>query len=141
MDLLQAEQEIVDRLKDQLDPKYLVQSFPENPSTFQFIHPSAAFLVRYQRSSYTNPEGNRQVKVFQERELEWVVTVMNRHLTKHDGIYALLETAKTALRGYTLPSFAELSKIRITGDSFVQEEKGVWQYDITFSHTYPESEV
>ncbi len=141
MDLLTAEKEIIARLKDQLNPKHLVRSFPENPSTFQFIHPAAVFLVRYQRSSYSTPEANGQVKVFQERELEWVVTVVHKHLTNHDGVYPLMESAKTALRGYTLPSFPEISKIRITGDGFVGENSGIWQYEITFSHSYPESET
>jgi hypothetical protein len=121
-----------------------VQSWPDNPNDFNHIHPSASLLVRYNGSSYNEPEPNNQKFLTQTRTAQWIVTVIQRSLKLkdgHQGIYALLESVRAKLSGYTPASLSDASIMWPTGDRFVSEQAGTWLYEMTFSHTYPETEA
>jgi hypothetical protein len=146
MDILGPEQEIVDRLKDQLATSVHVEAYPNDPGDFDFVNAGGAALVRYQGSAYGLPDPNEENTLLQERTPQWTVALLNRSLREkdgHGGVYPLIEATRRALTGFTPaattnPEGSPLYPIR---DGFVSREKGKWIYQITFAHVGPEAEA
>ena len=145
MNLSAVENDIIARLTAQITvnaPK--IQSWPNNPKTFQLLHPKGAVLVRYAGSTYEAPTPNRQAKAVQNRTSQWAINVITKSLKKtkgHQGAYGLLEEIRTALVGYTPASLSDASIMSHVSDGFEEEEAGTWIYSTTFEFTLPEGEA
>lgn len=118
--------EIVGRLKKEF-PEYEAESFPDNPESYNFLHPIAALLVRYDSARYEErPSMNGPF--MQKVTLVFDVTIACRALAGNGGAYALLDRAKSALFGFK-PDVGEPLTLRT--DGFRAREKEVWYYGIT----------
>lgn len=140
MDFQDLEAELVAQLKDQLGPSIHVQAWPDNPETFDFSQPNGAVLVRFNADTYSTPIPNRAGKIIQERTAEWGVVVLHKNLSKHAGIYPLLETVRKAVTGFTFPSDPESTVLYPLRSGFIGRQPSKWIYQIIFGQTAPEVE-
>lgn len=134
----QIESAILDRLKAQI-AGIEIDAYPDQPETYQLKHPAGAVLIRYARSHFDKHEPTDVVIQDQILAMECVVLVRNLHkLGDHAGLLNLLTTVRQALTGYQIPGAQKAYPIT---EEFVDYERGVWQYVITFEiktiHTEP----
>lgn len=141
MDSLTLETELVAKLKETLEAGIHVQAWPDNPESFDFTQPNGAVLVRYDSDTFSAPVANRAGKIIQERTAQWAVVILHRNLSKHDGIYTLLESVRLALTGFTFPSEPESTVLYPIKSAFIGRQPGKWIYQIVFGQTHPEVEV
>ena len=142
MNLITAEDAIIAQLSAEIDNVH-IQSFPDNPSEFQHVHPNASLLVMYNSSNYSDPISNNQGFLTQDRTPQWVISILTRNLKLakgQQGSYVFLESIRRALTGFTIPGFSDATIMWPTGDRFVTENQGLWQYQITFVFGIPEHE-
>jgi hypothetical protein len=142
MNIETVEDDIITKLGDISNVK--IQSWPENPEQFNHLHPNGSILVRYNGSSYENPpEPNNQKFLTQTRTYQWIITAIQRSLKLkdgHQGVYALIESIRSTLSGYTITSMSDASVMWPIGDRFVSERGGIWIYEMVFAFTSPEHE-
>jgi len=148
MDILAAENAIVARIDDQIRsstttdfqaPK--VKSFPDNPVThFENINKTGEILVRLDSVSANTPEPNRTSTITQELTVNWSIYVLHRNLKAHQGVYAYIEAVKSALTGWTITDLDDATPMWMIDTNFVEEQGGVWIYEMSFQYTYEESE-
>lgn len=118
--------EIVKRLKGEF-PEYETESFPDSPENYNFLHPMAALLVRYDSARYEE-RSSMNGPFMQKVTLVFDVTIACRSLAGNGGAYALLDGVKSALFGFK-PDVGEPFTLR--ADGFRAREKEVWYYGIT----------
>lgn len=140
MDLLEPEKELVARLKDRLGVRIAVEAFPDSPEVYDFKAADGAVLVRYQASTYTTPVANRSGTITQDRTGQWLFSILHRNLREHGGVYAILETVRKALTGYSLVCNPESTILYPIRDSFRSREPQKWIYEIVFAQVAPEVE-
>lgn len=126
MNILDTEEKIIDRLKEKITD-LRVEGYPDDPGTYSLKHPNGAILVRYQDSTYTEPES---FTVSQKQNAAFDITIITKNLRTNTGAYAYLEAVKSALTGYRIPDLARLYPTR---DGFILHDRGVWYYGITFA--------
>lgn len=141
MDMLTLEAELVTHLKDNLPTGVHVQAWPDNPETFDFTQANGAVLVRYDSDTFSAPVANRAGKIIQERTAEWSIVALHRNLSKHQGIYTLLEAVRTVITGFTFPSEPESTVLYPIKSGFIGRQPGKWIYQIVFGQTFPEVEA
>jgi hypothetical protein len=129
------EQAIIERLRVKIQG-LLIEGFPEKPSEYKLLHPKGALLVSYAGSTFSEPKPTDIV--FQERKVEFDITVAMRHLRSHEGAYAYLDAVRIALAGFRI---AGCSKMYPTKESFLSEDSNIWQYVMTFAMTMPAIEI
>ncbi len=147
MDIQAAEAALVTKLDALSGVKVL--AYPDDPDTYKFTGSNAAFLVRYSGSTYADPENEaiRGKRVNQERLLEWVISIIYRNLSSHkkqnSSIYTHIENIRDSLSGYTINSLAHAGVMYPVRDGFVDRDARtkLWEYEIVFRHTFPESEA
>ncbi len=135
MTIADIEQAIIDRLKAKITG-LAIEGFPEKQSEYKLMHPKGALLVSYAGSTFSEPKPTDIV--FQERKVEFDITVAMRHLRDHEGAYAHLDAVRITLTGYRI---AGCSKMHPTKEEFLNEDAGIWQYRMTFAMTMPAIEI
>lgn len=135
MTIADIEQTIIERLRAKTQG-LLIEGFPEKPSEYKLMHPKGALLVSYAGSTFSEPKPTDIV--FQERKVEFDITVAMRHLRNHEGAYAYLDAVRIALTGYRI---AGCSKMYPAKEEFLNEDNGIWQYAMTFAMTIPAIEI
>lgn len=140
MDFLTLEAELVAELKDKLGALVHVQSWPDNPEAFEFTQPNGAVLVRFNSDTYSAPVPNRAGKIIQDRTAEWSIVALHRNLTRHEGVYTLLEAIRTAITGFTFPSAPDSTVLFPIKGGFIGRAPGKWIYQLVFGQTMPEVE-
>ncbi|XXQ68997.1 Gp37 family protein [Neisseriaceae bacterium B1] len=103
-----------------------VDIFPENPSDYQFIHPTGAVLVGYQSSKFTQIEGLGTIA--QQRDVVLHLTIIGAHLHGDDGALAILDEVRLAIVGFKPPNCLPCHLLQ---ERFLSEDAGAWQYELT----------
>ena len=135
MNIEEIENQIVERLKSKITDLYIA-SFPDKPQEYTFTHPKGAVLVHYQGGSYGNSQSLDVI--FQQKKMEFALTLITRFLKTNDGAYLLLEKVKQVLTGFKMDG---CSKMYPTKEGFLTENNGIWQYTINFELTTPSIET
>lgn len=137
MDFISAiEDAIIDRLLAKTSKRVLVQSYPDDPETWEPTHGIGALLVRYTEGNYGDTMDTGLV--VQDREMLFEVTMAMWSLRgKQGGIYNYMEAVRVALSGFTPPNCTR--KLTPVGEGYVGRGTGLksksrrlWQYQITF---------
>ncbi len=135
MNIETIENKIIEKLKSKLTD-LLIESFPEKPQEFIFTHPKGAILIHYQGGSYGSSQSVDVI--FQQKKMEFALTIVTRNLKTNSGAYALLEEIKSILTGFKIDG---CSKMYPTKEGFLVENNGIWQYTIKFELTTPSIET
>ena len=135
MDIEEIEAQIVARLKSKIADLF-IDSFPEKPQEYTFTHPKGAILVHYQGGNYGNSQSVDVV--FQQKKMEFALTIITRNLKKNNGAYSLLEKIKQILTGFKIDGCTKMLPIK---EGFLTENNGIWQYTINFELTTPSIET
>lgn len=138
MDFLGLEAELVAELKNKLSTLVHVSAWPDNPEAFDFTQANGAVLVRFNSDTYSAPVPNRAGTIAQDRTAEWQVVLLHRNLTRHEGVYSLLEAVRVALTGFTFPSAPESTVLYPIRGGFIGRQPGKWIYQLVFGQTMPE---
>lgn len=131
MGIIQIENQIIERLKANIQDLH-IEGFPEKPAEFRLIHPKGAILVHYQGGNYS--ESKSLDLIYQDKKLEFSITVVIKHLRIHYGAYELLEKIREVLTGFKPDN---CSKMYPSKEEFLLEDNGIWQYSINFITTTP----
>lgn len=134
MSIREIENLIIQYLKSKF-PDFLVQGFPEKPQEFILLHPVGAILVHYRGGNYSNLNAIRVI--FQDKILNFAITVVTRNLRNNNGAYETLDKVKQVLCGYRISG---CSKLTPNKEGFISETNGIWQYEIEFTLTTPSIE-
>lgn len=135
MNIETIENKIIEKLKSKLTD-LLIESFPEKPQEFVFTHPKGAILIHYQGGNYGSSQSVDVI--FQQKKMEFALTIVTRNLRTNSGAYSLLEEIKSILTGFKIDG---CSKMYPTKEGFLVENKGIWQYTINFELTTPSIET
>jgi hypothetical protein len=119
------EQATVARLQDQAGDRLKVGAYPAQPKSFRLLGQTSGALVVYQGSQYTGEQDGLDV-----RRQRWLVTLLARGLHEHSGAYPLIELIQQALTGWVPQS--GLRPFWPERDEFVDENDGIWRYDLAF---------
>lgn len=133
------EQAIIARLQEKL-PEIQVESFPDEPETYQLQHHLGAILVRYEGSKYGEPTDAG--RVVQERTVLFDIDVVMANLStagETGGVYHYLEAARLALTGYRPRGCTR--KLRPVSDAYIGRKNHTWQYGILFATETPAIEA
>ena len=150
MDVQAAETDLVTKLTtDLVSYGVRVEAFPDEPEVYICKSPHGAVLIRYNGSLYEDPDliAVRGKRVNQERQVEWLFTVLYRNLSAHKNdagsMYTLIEAVRESLTGYTINSLVEAGVMYCVRDEFVgrDEKKKLWEHELVMRHTIPESEA
>lgn len=129
-----------------------VQPWPDDTRDYltKFTAPKGALLVQYRGSEYNPdpPEPNNKSKLFQMRDMRWVVAILMRNAYSHDasssftgGIYGLIDEVKKALTGKTVTNLNDLTIIYPRSDYFVDRvNQDIYIHEIEFGVSGPETE-
>ena len=135
MNIEAIENQIVERLKSKITDLYIA-SFPDKPQEYTFTHPKGAILVHYQGGNYGNSQSLDVI--FQQKKMEFALTLITRYLKTNDGAYLLLEKVKQVLTGFKMDGCSKMYPIK---EGFLTENNGIWQYTINFELTTPSIET
>jgi len=146
MDILSAEQDLETKLETDIS-NINIESYPDDPAVYNCMGPNGAILIRYSGSVYDEMElqAIRGKVISQVRTVEWIITILYRNLKAHtnltSGIYTYLEAVRESLTGYTINSLSEAGVMYPARDGFVSRDpsKRLWEYEIIFRHTIPET--
>lgn len=131
MAIKEIENQIIERLKANIQDLH-IEGFPEKPAEFRLVHPKGAILVHYQGGNYS--ETKSLGCIYQDKKLEFSITIVMRHLRTHEGAYEYLDKVRGILTGYKPEN---CSKMYPTKEDFLSEDNGLWQYSINFVTTTP----
>lgn len=131
MTIEQTEASIIGILKQNF-PELHVEGFPEKPSEFRLLHPKGAILIHYQGGNYT--ESKSINFIYQEKKLEFSITIIAKHLRTHTGAYEYLDKTRELLTGFKPENCTKMYPIK---EEFIGEDGGIWQYSINFITTTP----
>lgn len=107
-------------------PWVVVETFPERPSEYQFIHPTGAILVGYGGSKFTALE--HVGFIAQQRDMTLVLTIIGSNLHGDEGTLSILDEARLAMVGFTPPN---CQPCHLLAERFLSEDAGAWQYELT----------
>lgn len=119
------EQAIIGKLKADIQGVQ-IEAYPDKPAEYKLLHARGALLVRYAGSDFSPPLPTDIV--VQNRDVDFDIAVVMRHLTGHDGIYEMLDRVRESLTGYQPIG---CSKMYPVSEKFVSEENGIWQYAVS----------
>ncbi len=119
------EQATVARLQDQAGDSLKVAAYPAQPKKFLLLGNKSGALVVYQGSEPTNERNGLDV-----RHQRWLITLLARGLHDHTGAYPLIDLIQQALTGWVpQPGLRGFWPGR---DEFIDENDGIWRYDLAF---------
>lgn len=113
-------------------PDLPAESFPDDPERYDLLHEGGVVLVRYNGTTFAEPETLGLTT--QSGETEFVLSVLAFSLTDPNGIYALLTKVLRAICG---KSFNGSTPVKIKNVAFAGVNINRWQYDITASFDLP----
>lgn len=125
------EASIIEKLKEKITELEVI-GFPEKPSEYKLLHYKGAILVHYQGGNYS--ESKSLGYIFQDKKLEFSITVVMRHLRNHDGAYEYLDKVREILTGFIPENCTKMYPVK---EEFISENNGIWQYLINFVTTTP----
>lgn len=131
MGIEQIEKAFIAWLNDAI-PDLPAESFPDEPERYDLLHERGVVLVRYNGTTFAEPE--TLGLTMQSGETEFVLSVLAFSLTDSNGIYALLTKVLRAICG---KSFNGSTPVKIKNVAFAGVNIGRWQYDITASFDLP----
>lgn len=102
-----------------------VDLFPDNPSTYRFIHPKGAVLIGYAGSDYDMTDDT--FGIVQTRKLTLSLTVFGRGVHHDAGAIGLLDRVRLAITGYQ-PKHC--NKIHLVSERYLHQDGGAWQYEL-----------
>jgi hypothetical protein len=127
MNIKDVEDAIINKLKADITDLQ-IEGFPEDYDQYQFLHPKGAILVAYSGSDYTKSAVLDRVSQIQT--LHFDILLISRGLRTHTGAYTYLDQIRASLTGYQPTG---LSKVYPTKEEFVDQETGIWRYNISVS--------
>lgn len=127
-----VEDEIVQRLKEELAGSIKVEPFPANPNAYDFANLNAAALVHYMGSNYRAASG--PTRTDQPRRLQFAIVLLSRSLRGEGGAYCHLEDIRLALQGST---FAGAGPAEIIRDALEEEKEGEWRWRLQIALAAP----
>lgn len=130
MNISSVEQAILGRLADTIEG-LAIESFPNNPETYQLKHPLGAVLVRYDASAFS-PAADTAGS-WQTRAMSWEIMAVSRNLRNKGGLYDMLDAIRESLAGYEIDGERLMPK----KDEFVNESAGIWSHRIVFDLPMP----
>lgn len=149
MNILTVENDIILHLQADITAAGVkILSFPDNPTDFLKKFVKTTILVRYNGDAFDDPEANRNKKINQNRVVEWVVNVLARGLVGHTGAYTFIQQVRQSLTEYTVgtetggataTALLWSSMMWPVTTKFLDEENGVWIYEMTFRHEIEET--
>ena len=150
MNILTAENDIVLHLKADITTAGVkIQSFPDNPADYlKRFAAVAAILARFNGDAFDDPEPNRNKKINQKRIVEWIFNVLSRGFKDHTGAYTLIQQVRQSLTEYTVgtetggataTALLWSSMMWPVTTRFLDEENGIWIYEMTFRHEIEET--
>ena len=107
---------------------YVVELFPNDPSTYILTHPNGAVLIHYESSPFSAP--GDVGRYGQKRELTYQITVLGRNLRNNLGIQKQMELVRDALTGIIPYGCSE--GMYQSDESFLAEYAGEWHYAMWF---------
>lgn len=131
MGIEQIEKAFIAWLNDVI-PDLPAESFPDDPESYDLLHERGVVLVRYNGTTFIEPETLGLTT--QSGETEFVLSVLAFSLTDPNGIYALLTKVLRAICG---KSFNGSTPVKIKNVAFAGVNINRWQYDITASFDLP----
>lgn len=131
MGIEQIEKAFIAWLNDVI-PDLPAESFPDDPERYDLLHEGGVVLVRYNGTTFAEPETLGLTT--QSGETEFVLSVLAFSLTDPNGIYALLTKVLRAICG---KSFNGSTPVKIKNVAFAGVNINRWQYDITASFDLP----
>lgn len=149
MDLLAAENDIIAKLTADITG-IPVKSYPNTQfEIYKIIQKDGAILVHYNGSNYDDAVPRRTKKVIQNRVVNWAIVLAYRGITGpnistvRSTAYSYLEAIRASLTGYTVNSLDQSEVLRPVRDSIIgqDKDKGVWFYEIQFTHALNEVEA
>lgn len=130
--LEQVEDALIVALKEGVDGRVKVDSFPADVLTYDFAGLDAAALVHYKGSNFTGREGPTTPN--QKRRMNYAIVLLARTLRQPDGAYHALEDIRLALQGV---AFVGAGPAEIVSDALVAEVHGQWRWEIVIGLNAP----
>lgn len=127
MSIENLENAIISRLQTKVTD-LIVETFPNNPDEYEFVHPIGVILVFYTGSAYSKTKSISNI--VQDELAEFGITIMIRNLDLKKGCYKYLDQVKNTLTGYKIDN---CKKMYPTKSKILSEDGGIWQYGITFA--------
>lgn len=119
------ESAVLGRLRDAIPATDLaVEPYPEKPADYCLLHPKGVLLVFMRESRYGGYSNGAM-----RRTTRFVVTLLLRNFREYQPAYAWIDTVRGLLFGYAPDGWQPIQPI---SEQFVNEESGVWQYDLLF---------
>lgn len=106
-------------------PSVEVDLFPDNPTSYRFMHPVGAVLIGYQGSEYEMTDDTRAI--VQTRKLTLSLTVFGRGVHNDKGAISLLDKVRAVITGYR-PKHC--NKIHLVSERYLHQDGGAWQYEL-----------
>lgn len=135
---MSQDQEIIEDYLTRLKashPHLSVIPTPDKPSSYALRHPIGELLVQYASSDYVEPTatggdyiGAPIRDLPQRRRLNIQITVVVKSLSGAHGATEVLSTVRDSLKKFR-PRHC-LTQVYFTGDGFISENQGVWQYGL-----------
>lgn len=128
----QMVQRILDRLARAVTD-LAVEAFPDDPANYRLTHPNGAILIAYGGSQYAEPR--TLDRIIQDRQAEFDLTLILRHLRGPTGAWTRLDGIRLALTGARVDGGG--SRLRPVRDRFVSHDNGLWRFEMTLTATVP----
>jgi len=129
MNISDIENSVTERLKAKISDLH-IEGFPEKPAEFRLVHQKGAILVHYQGGNYSDPKSLGCI--YQDKKLEFSITIIMKHLRTHEGAYGYLDTVRQILTGFKPENCSKMIPVK---EEFISEDSGIWQYSINFTTT------
>lgn len=107
-------------------PTYDVQPYPDKPDGYRMLNQNGAFLVAYRGADHSEVDDTDVVVTARRMLLD--VHVVAHDLNGAHGATAMIELARQALVGFTLPGFDRIVPVR---ERFVGRTETNWMYALT----------
>lgn len=106
-----------------------VANYPQKFDRFlkEFIHPKGAILVTYKGSTFSKPQTTDIV--IQEESVSFALIVLIRAFTDDEALI-YLDKIKKSLTGFKI---AGCSKIWVERTEFLDEDEGIFMYEVDFT--------
>lgn len=116
---------LIEQVQAHLKPKLdvLVEFFPERPADYRLNHPKGAVLIAYGGTRFD--ASNDISLVRQHCTIGLSLTMVVHQLNGKTGALALLDKVRSLMIGFKPKGY---HKIKLMGERFASEDKGIWQY-------------
>ncbi len=126
----EIENKIIEKLKEEISD-VAVEGFPDVPGNYMLKHAVGAVLVRYIGAKFEKPQNYS--RIFQEGYSQYAITIIMRNLHRKkriSGIYDKLDEVREILTGFSPDGRFKMFPV---SEDFIDEENGIWQYEMIFT--------